>query len=117
MGGIAKADSDLGGPGGAEAHQKTRRSCGRANEVGSGGTHPVRRRGRGGRGGAAGKPSLRVAEVTGRAGGGRRSVPRSPSARWFKDGGGGDGGVGGAEPREEEGEESVSRPEAAQRLL
>lgn len=63
-----------------------------------------------GRGGAAGKPSLRVAEVTGRVGGGRRSVPRSPSARWFKDGGGGGGGVGGAEPREEEGEgESVSR--------
>lgn len=69
-----------------------------------------------GRGGVAGKPSLRVAEVTGRVGGGRRSVPRSPSARWFKDGGGG-GGVGDAEPREEREGESVSRREAARRLL
>lgn len=76
------------------------------------------RRARGGarRGGAAGKPSLRVAEVTGRVGGGRRSVPRSSSAQWFKDGGG--VGVGGAEPREGEGRGgSVSRREAARRLL
>lgn len=57
-----------------------------------------------------------IAEVTGRVGGGRRSAPRSPSARWFKDGGG--GGVGGAEPREGEGKGgSVSRREAARRLL
>lgn len=87
---------------------------------------PTRRGGGGGaggvgrgRGGASRKPSLRVEEMTGRVGGGRRSVPRSPSARWFKDGGvGGGGGVGGAEPREEEGEgESVSRREVARRLL
>ena len=59
--------------------------------------------------------------MTGRAAGRRRSVPRSPSARWFKDGGGGGGGsgsIGGAEPRDVKGKgEPVRRREAARRLL
>jgi hypothetical protein len=66
------------------------------------------------RGGAPPSSAHRVAEVLGREGGGRRSVPRSPCARWFKDGGGG----WGEEPPEGEGEgESVSRWEAARQRL
>ena len=60
-----------------------------------------------------------IAEMTGRVAGRRRSVTRSPSARWFKDGGGGgSGSIGGAEPRDGKGKgEPVRRREAARRLL
>lgn len=80
-------------------------------------------RGRGGgaregRGRREARP-LSIAEMTGRVAGRRRSVPRSPSARWFKDGGGGSSGsIGGAEPRDGKGKgEPVRRREAARRLL